>query len=250
MTDVRNFSEISKALLSDIITVDEPANAIQTRLYKMIDYAKDRYHWYEDQRERRLSLALAMITLSSIVMGIIVGSTRPGGIDPSSLVFKVSTILLLSISLTAFSVIIIYLRGQNLSYTHRKSLTSIFSWYNYGVPKDNAVGAAEYLLMGKYSSLITSARNEPALDVKRKAVSDGYEKFSREVVKKFSSTNESFDEDMQQVYILQIFQIIARDNLRLMTAALRSGVIVIGILTIVLTIAVIFVGVPTLTGTN
>ena len=152
MDKIRNFSTVSAEYLR-AQPDSKRAAMIQERLYKMIDYAKGRYDWYEEQREKRVTMALGMIALSGVAMTVIIGATKPGGIDAKSTAFLASGAVLLTVFLTAFSVFLTYLRGQNLNYTHRKELTTIYSWYHYGVPKDTDVCLLEHLIFGKYSEI-------------------------------------------------------------------------------------------------
>ena len=243
MTDVPSFSTRSKPYLQNTVK-DANAAMVQERLYKMIEYAKGRYDWYEEQREKRVSLALGMIALSGVAMSVVIGTARPGGIDPNSVVFKLAGGLLLAIFVTAFSVFTIYLRGQNLTYTHRKDLNSIFSWYHYGVPKDTKVSVTEFSIFGKFSSLLVGSHSQETLNRKRAELSRGFDRFCDAVTARWIRNELRFDEDLQQVFVLQILQSISRDNLRLMTSALKVGASSVACLVIALAARIALVGVP------
>ena len=245
MTDVPSFSTQSKPYLQKSVS-DVNAAMVQERLYKMIEYAKGRYDWYEDQREKRVSLALGILALSGVAMSVVIGTAKPGGIDPSSAVFNLAGILLLAVFLTAFSVFAIYLRGQNLTYTHRKNLNSIYSWYHYGVPKDTEVSVIEFSLIGKFSSLIAGSDTHETLDKKRAELSRGFGRFCDVVTERWLRDDLRFDEDLQQVFVLQVLQSIARDNLRLMTSALKLGTLVVAIVVFALATCIALGGIPVL----
>lgn len=245
MTDVPSFTTRSKPYLEKSVA-DANTAMVQERLYKMIEYAKGRYDWYEDQREKRVSLALGMITLSGVAMSVVIGTARPGGIDPNSTVFNLAGALLLAVFVTAFSVFAIYLRGQNLKYTHRRNLNSIYSWYHYGVPKDTEVSVVEFSFFGKFSSLLTGSHSQETLDKKRAELSRGFGRFCDVVTERWVRDDLRFDEDLQQVFVLQVLQSIARDNLRLMTSALKLGALVVAIVVIALATSIALGGIPVL----
>jgi hypothetical protein len=200
---------------------------IQARLYKMIDYAKDRFHWYEDQRERKLSLALALGAVSSISFTLLIGKSLSDA--PTTRVFVAIT--LLSIVSTSMLVIGVYLRGQNRVYTHRHGLATINSWYNYPVSKNNG-----FAKDGSLFSTIVGIDESPFYvrgdqDVAHRAELLGtkFEEFCTNSQTIFRSSKNSIREDLQQVYILYIFQTIARENLQLMVRVLQYGGLIIGL---------------------
>lgn len=239
-----NFTEIAHAALENTPNKGSEAEYVQQRLYELIDYAKERYHWYEDQREKKLSLGLSMVALSGVAISLFVNSAKPDGIDLSSIEFRLSGLILLTLVLTSFGVVIVYLRGQNLEYTHRRELNSIFSWYGYGVPKIEKVGVFEYFVFGRYSDLTLTSKNDPAVEDKRNVLLRGFKEFSSEVTRRLNVRPEAYDEDLQQIYILQIFQVIARENLQMMVSVLKGGVIIIALLTIGLAIILLLNGIP------
>lgn len=210
----------------------------------MIEYAKGRQDWYEDQREKRLSLAISMIALSGIVMGLILASADPDGIDPNSFVYRAAAGLLFLICGTAFSVIAIFLRGQNLTYTHRQDINSIFSWYNYAVPVSPRIGFFEYLIWGQNSPLIISGRLDRAREAKKNQLIEGFQDFSDKTTSAWQCEVDRYNEDLQQVFILQIFQVIARENLQMMTFSLQVGILLIGTLILALSGYIAIVGLP------
>lgn len=214
------------------------------RLYKMIDYAKDRFHWYEDQREKKLGLAIGMVTLSGVSLTLLVNSVTGKGIDPISMQFRLVCIIQFLLTATAFGVVITYLRGQNLIYTHRQGLNSIFSWYGYGVPQIAPTGLIEYFIFGRFSDLTLTSDNDPTLESKKAKLIEGYQKFASKVVPRLIDTHLAASEDLQQVYILQIFQVIARDNLQKMVACLKAGGIAVALSTIFLILVVLIDGIP------
>lgn len=238
-----DFESVAQSALSQAAPAPDSDRA-QQRLYKMIDYAKDRYHWYEDQREKKLSLAISMIALSGISIGIITSSTKTGGIDTNSIQFKIASATLIFVITTALGTIFIYFKGQNLSYTHRKGLTKIFSWYGYGVPKPPEVGVGEFIIFGQYSDLVIEAENSKLTELKKNNVINGFKQFVSAVVPGLQNSNFAYSEDLQQVYALQIFQNIARDNLRAMISWLRIGAWLIGTSSFALAMLIYLHGIP------
>ncbi|WFL76706.1 hypothetical protein P7228_11950 [Altererythrobacter arenosus] len=71
---VESFGTISNGLVA-FANDDATEEQMQSRLYEMISYAKDRFHWYEEQRERKLSLALALGAVSGISFPFIMGDS-------------------------------------------------------------------------------------------------------------------------------------------------------------------------------
>jgi len=87
------------------------ANGTQERLYRMIDYAIKRHDWYEDQRNKTLALAIALLGLSSFLVS---GLLSSGASD--LLYFRIYGGLTIgSIILTSLTVIFEYAKG------HRKN---------------------------------------------------------------------------------------------------------------------------------
>lgn len=242
---MNTFDDINNAELQRII-VGGANNQIDThaRLYKMIDYAKDRFHWYADQREKKVGLAIVMVTLSGVSLTLIVNSVVGKGIDPTSLQFRLICMIQLFLTMTAFGVVIIYLRGENLIYTHREGLNNIFSWYGYGVPSIKRPGLGEYFLFGRYSDLTLICKHDPNTEIKKKKVIEGYQQFSENVIPRLFECDLAIREDLQQVYILQIFQVIARDNLQTMISCLRMGGIAISLAIFILIGVMLICGVP------
>lgn len=239
---MNNFREIGIAAIERENFCNNTADP-SGRLYKMIDYAKDRFHWYEDQREKKLTLAIGMVTVSGVSLSLIGNSLLGKGIDPTSIHFRLACLILMSVTFTSFGVMLTYLRGQNLIYTHRQGLHGIFSWYAYGVPPIDRVGLVEYFIFGRYSNLTLVDRAEPALAGKKRVLLDGYQKFAAGVVPRLNNLDLSIEEDLQQVYILQIFQVISQDNLQNMIACLKVGVLMIASFTIILAISIFAYGV-------
>jgi hypothetical protein len=242
---MNTFETIGSAELHDLFVMSENNTPdIHARLYKMIDYAKDRFHWYEDQREKKLGLAIGMVTLSGVSLTLLVNSVTGKGIDPASIQFRLVCLIQLLLTFTSFCVVLIYLRGQNLIYTHRQGLNSIFSWYGYGVPPIDRVSLFEFLILGRFSDLTLSSQNDSTLEFKQKQLINGYKKFSSKVVPRLGSSEKAANEDLQQIYILQIFQVIARDNLQYMISCLKFGGMAVAFATISLIIIVLVYGIP------
>lgn len=205
-------------------TVPSEIADLRIRLNQMINYAVGRYDWYEDQRQKRLTLALAIGALSGATVPIIFNEKLQEYYF-STLFFSLAIIALLC---TSFYTISIYLKGQSLEYTHRSGLATISSWYHYGLPSQKTPSIGEYLSDKKRSDLFTQ-KTFPT-DEKVKVLSESFEKFVERFANMAKDELEFIREDLQQVYILYIFQSISRTNNRLMVDALKKGVNVVMVL--------------------
>jgi len=213
----------------------------QTRAYRMIEYAKGRYDWYQEQREKKLSLGLALATLSGVTATILVSSVNGRGLISGSFQFNIVALLLAVLAITAIAVIAVYLKGQSSNYTHRRGLVGIVSWYHYGVPIDTEVSPAEALIWGQYSTLL-SADGDPARNRKLARLSSGFKEFSAAALKRMADPSQALAEDLQQVYILQSLQVLARSNLKLMIGLLKTGGLCVAVLTMMLILSILHSG--------
>ena len=225
VADKSTFDDAAKkALPNEEVQTPASKEILRVRLQQMIVYAVGRYDWYEDQRQKRLNLALAIGALS--------GATIPILFNKNLQEYFLSTLLfgvaVLALIVTAFYTIAIYLKGQGLSYTHRGGLATISSWYHYGLPKQDMPGVAQYL-SDKVKSDLFLQEKYPT-DEKEKTLSESYSRF----VQKFNEMSKDdlnfIREDLQQVYILYILQGISRTNNRLMVSSLRCGINVVMVL--------------------
>ena len=178
------------------------------RLHKMIDYAIKRQDWYEDQRNKVLSLAIGLLGLSSF---LVAGLLAPNVTEMYWFrMFGCFTVV--SIVWTAFLVISEYAAGARESYTHRR-LADIRSWYSAYVINDAVIDAA------KFNSEMHTQNKTILLDAWKKFVK-GWLEFHKE-------SSRRGVEDLQQVFILYLFQAMRRNSLRKMIEyAVRGGQVI------------------------
>lgn len=196
------FLEIGKLIVSA-----DPAglnDKTSDRLYRMIDYAIKRHDWYEDQRNKALSLAVTLLGLSSfLVAGLLNSEVK------LMFWFRVSAgFTLISIVLTALLIIIEYARGAQENYTHR-ALADIRSWF-FAYAIGNQVADAARL----------SPNNDTA---NRATIMAAWEKFVTGWMEIQKDATSRATEDLEQVFILYLFQAIRRVSLRRMLRIAMVG---------------------------
>jgi hypothetical protein len=190
------------------------------RLYKMIDYGVKRQDWYEDQRNKILSLAVALLGLSSFLVS---GLLSPA-VETMYLFRIFGFFTLLSIVTTALLIIHKYAQAAGEQYTHR-SLADVRSWFFAYVVRDPEVLAA---------SFVPARHQENSAALMR-----AWERFVRGWLE-FQETNVRRGvEDLQQVFILYLFQAMRRRSLRAMLECASRGGQVIGVFLI---LTIIFAG--------
>jgi len=185
------------------------ANGTQERLYRMIDYAIKRHDWYEDQRNKTLALAIALLGLSSFLVS---GLLSSGASD--LLYFRIYGGLTIgSIILTSLTVIFEYAKGAQEKYTHR-SLADIRSWFFAYAINDSVIRSSVY-------DCNKNKENERRLI-------NAWETFVQEWGNRQGNQQSIAIEDLQQVFILYLFQGIRRNSLRRMLMLTTIGGIIIG----------------------
>src|SRR5262245_41891677 len=109
----RTFQQSGERIAAAGPTVDWEKKS--DRLYRMIDYAIKRHDWYEDQRNKTLTLALGLLGLSSfLVAGLLSASVN------EMLWFRgFASFTLVSVVVTALLIIHKYAVGAQQKYTHR-----------------------------------------------------------------------------------------------------------------------------------
>jgi len=178
----------------------------------MIDYAIKRHDWYEDQRNKTLSLSIALLGLSSfLVAGLLNAEVKQMHWFRLFAGFSI-----LSIVVTALLVIREYVAGAQKLYTHR-SLADIRSWYFAYVVKDSIVTAAT-------QDLTSNSKNE-------EIISTAWETFLRGWIEYQGPMHRGI-EDLQQVFVLYLFQGIRQRSLRRMLEYATRGGTVIAVLLI------------------
>jgi hypothetical protein len=203
-----SFQEIGEKLVQAANLSDSQRKDVSDRLAKMIDYAIKRQDWYEDQRNRALSLGVALLGLASFLVGGLL-NVQAG----SMCYFRVfGCLTLLSIVATAGAIILEYGIGATESYTHR-SLAGIRSWF--------------------FAYVVNQTVTEAALDdIKKRAANrsilvDAWKNFVTGWLEYQRNPTGFVAEDLQQVFILYLFQAMRRSSLRRMTNAAKYGAMVI-----------------------
>jgi len=177
---------------------------ISDRLGKMIDYGIKRQDWYEDQRNRILVLGLGLLGLSSF---LVTGMLNQA-VDKMPMFRLMAMLSLLAIVGTSARVIHLYARGAREMYTHR-NLAKIRSWFFAYVVNERVTDAAVY--------------NEAEDSKNRKLLEEAWQKFI-EGWKEYADKEKGFIvEDLQQVFILYLFQSMRRRSLRRMIDAAING---------------------------
>ena len=201
------FQQIGETLLLGNIAPDR-RNEISDRLAKMIDYAIKRQDWYEDQRNKTLSLGIALLGLASfLVAGILSSAVQP------MIYFRFSAgLTLISIVGTAGWIIFEYVSGASENYTHR-ALADIRSWFFAYVIKEPVAKAA-----------ITDADRA---DENREVLIAAWKQFVAGWIDYEKRPDGFIAEDLQQVFILYLFQAMRRRSLRRMITAAYVGAIFI-----------------------
>jgi len=179
---------------------------IQDRLYKMIDYAVKRFDWYEEQRFKFLQIALAMITVTAGLSGFLANVRT--SMTKTALVISFVAIGVLLI--TGIKLLFLYNALRGITYPYRK-IADIRSWFfKYNFDK----------LPAALSQDATEASAQIA------EVATAYENFTSRWAE-YATTDRAFiEEDLQQVFILQLLQAYRRDNLESMHKVLEYGVVI------------------------
>jgi hypothetical protein len=202
------FQEIGEALLANVDAAKR--KELTDRLAKMIDYAIKRQDWYEDQRNKTLSLGIALLGLSSFL----VAGLLSAAIEPMVYFRAFAGLTLISIVCTASWIILEYISGGSENYTHR-GLADIRSWFFAYVVKDPVAKAA-----------ITDVDNA---EKNREILFAAWKKFVIGWMEYEGHPNGFIAEDLQQVFILYLFQAMRRHSLRRMIFAAQIGAIVIAL---------------------
>lgn len=202
----KTFQEIGEA----VVPKDGWDNDTFDRLYRMIDYAIKRQDWYEDQRNKIVSVAIGLLGLSSFLVG---GLLSPHVTE--MYFFRIfGGLTVLSIVTSSFLVIAEYAAGANEKYTHRR-LADIRSWYSAYVINDAVIDAA------KFSSEDEKHRKN------KEVLMAAWNKFLTGWLEFHEDRPRQAVEDLQQVFILYLFQAMRRKSLRTMIDyAIRGGKVV------------------------
>lgn len=198
----QTLQDIGEQLLAAKKFKDE--KAISDRLGKMIDYGIKRQDWYEDQRNKILALGLTLLGLSSFLVSGLLNEKA------QELVWfrAFATASLLAIVATSWRIISIYAQGASQQYTHR-DLAKIRSWFFAYVVNDKVAEAA----------IFDSARHTNRQEV----ITLAWKKFVSGWNEYAEKKSGFVVEDLQQVFILYLFQAMRRTSLRKMINVATFG---------------------------
>jgi hypothetical protein len=210
-----NFQTIGETLL-DATLKPEQRKELLDRLSKMIDYAIKRQDWYEEQRNKTLSLGIALLGLASF---LVTGLLNPA-IEPMYGFRIFATLTLLAIVGTGSAIILEYVSGASEAYTHR-GIADIRSWFFAYVVKEPVLKA-----------VIADENNR---ERNKQIIVDAWKKFVEGWIEYQNHPMGFVAEDLQQVFILYLFQAMRRRSLRRMIESATIGAF-ITILCLIMTI--------------
>lgn len=205
-----NFQELGEGLTASPRDPAEIKN-LSDRLGKMIDYAIKRHDWYDEQRNKALSLGLALLGLSSFLVGGLLGQS----VEHLAYFRAFAALTLISIVITAVWIILEFGRGSSLTYTHR-AVADIRSWYfAYTIRNEGGVDPAIY-------DVNKDEEN-------RKSLLANWEQFLEKWNSYRIKKNGFIVEDLQQVFVLFLLQNIKRNSLRKMLQPAYVGGMIISV---------------------
>src|SRR6266436_873534 len=179
---------------------------LQDRLYRMIDYAAKRFDWYEEQRFKILQVALALITVTAGLSGFL-ANVRTSMTRPALIISFIALVILL---FTGLKLMQLYNALRGIKYPYRE-IADIRSWYfKYNFDK----------LPASLSSDETKAAQEV------REVAAAYKTFATRWAEYANTDSFFIEEDLQQVFILQLLQSYRRENLERMHLVLTWGIII------------------------
>jgi hypothetical protein len=203
------FQQIGEDLLDNFDTVRR--KEILDRLSKMIDYGIKRQDWYEDQRNKALTLGIALLGLASF---LVTGLLNPAIATMVNFRFFAGATLI-SIVGTAGAIIAEYGSGASESYTHR-DLADIRSWF-FAYVVDRHVAQA-------------AIANDHRKIENQAILREAWNKFVAGWIEYDQRPQGFVAEDLQQVFILYLFQAMRRNSLRKMISSAKIGASIIIIL--------------------
>jgi hypothetical protein len=178
---------------------------IQDRLYKMIDYASDRYEYYSDQRHKFLNLGLSFIGISATFIGIIVSKDNTLSENLKICGYIDSIILFI----TGIIMTLIYNSYTTADYPYRK-IMDIQSWY------------FKYKFSDKLDYKISKRKAKS--DRQLLEVTKGYLDSVYNWTNKSKIKNYFIKEDIEQVAILHLLQKYGRDCVNKMKNTMSWGI--------------------------
>lgn len=165
----------------------------------LIAYAAGRFHDYEAERNKLLRLSISLVGLSGVTIGLLVADQlKEMPLTRTFLSLTIFTTLIMS----SF-VIYTFLQGTKLNYTHRK-IADVKGWF------------FKYTINSKVSGcLVEGASREAGL------LRENFEEYAQNMSSYLTSDLDMLSDDIQQLYILYIFQNISSNNHSSMMKTLR-----------------------------
>jgi hypothetical protein len=178
------FQSIGERLVGQID--EERRKTALDRLGKMIEYAIKRQDWYEDQRNKALSVGVTLLGLASFLVGGLLSAT----VEPMVYFRVFASFTLASVAVTSASIILEYAFGGSEAYTHR-GLADIRSWFFAYIVKEPVAKAAVLDL--------------DQADHNRDVILEAWGQFVTGWVEYEQRPKGFIIEDLQQVFILYLF---------------------------------------------
>jgi hypothetical protein len=193
------------------------ADKIRDRLYRMIQYSIGRQDWYDNQQHRMLNIGIAFVAASFALGTFILAISS----DVSLLTAILGGLTALCTLGTGASLIFYYNRGLARDHPYRK-IVDIRSWYFiYNFPS----GLKDEIGQGY----------EEAKKHVEETI-DAYKVFLERWLEYCPDPNKFIEEDLEQVFILQILQRYRYQAVKTMSRMLYYGIwaiVVFGIASII-----------------
>lgn len=205
----RRTQEIKQNLVKETNFYDK--DKISERLYRMILYTIGRQDWYEDRLHRLLNIGVAFVAASVALAAFM--SEVGTNIATLSMIFGYLAIV--SLFCTGISLVHYYSSRLARNHPYRK-IVDIRSWYfMYNFPSG---------LKDALSKKFNKAKQEV------EEVIQGYEVFLKRWLEYSRDKDRFIEEDIEQVFILQLLQRYRYQAVKTMSVILYYGIIATAVL--------------------
>lgn len=187
--------------LSDNTTKDR----IQSRLFSMISYAISRHDWYELQRDKFLNIGIGILGASVTASGVAI--TVQDKIPNKVLIPLLLGLGTLLITSMVLILKITYFTEQDHPY---RKVADIRSWY------------FKYNIKDELPPKISKNKSIAQLQVSK--VIDAYQTFIERWIEYAKNQNKTIEEDIQQVFILQLLQHYRSNDLKKLKNITAAGI--------------------------
>ena len=216
--DAKNEFQDFKSDFVDQLNIDgNKGDAIQNRLYRMIDYAIGRHDWYDKQRHRFLQIGISLLAAGATLAAV--SASLTGAIHGSSEWLAWTSVF----SLILTGIFLIYNFNASIESDHPyRKVVDIKSWYfKYNLP----LNEAEHL-----SRQTSRAQNQVDNIVKN------VKSFLNRWDQLLNDERGFLKEDFEQVFILQLIQRYRSQQIKKMSKILLWGLSMTAISLILATI--------------